>query len=78
YATMTLFDGYEPITFTDGMKMRIHIPKFNLLNGLYFFRVALEDDTGLLPYHVATSPFISVLNQRRELGIFHMEHKWEI
>lgn len=78
YATMTLFDGYEPVTFRDGMKMRIHIPRFNLLNGLYFFRVALEDDTGLLPYHIATSPFITVLNQRRELGIVYMEHKWEI
>lgn len=78
YATMTQFDGYAPITFTDGMQVKIHIPKFNLLNGLYFFRVAIEDDTGLMPYDVATSPFISVLNQRRELGIFYMEHTWEL
>ncbi len=78
YATMTLFDGYDPVTFTDGMKLKIHLPGFNLLNGLYYFRIALEDDTGLLPYHIMSSPMISVLNQRRELGIFYMEHRWEL
>ncbi|MBA4372460.1 MAG: ABC transporter ATP-binding protein [Thermodesulfovibrio sp.] len=78
YATGTHFDGYQPITFRDGMHMRIGLPHFCLLNGLYFFSVALADDTGLHPYHVASSPHISVLNQKRELGIFHMEHTWEI
>jgi len=78
YATGTHFDDFQPITFRDGMKMRIHLPGFNLLNGIYFFRVALEDDTGLHPYHIVSSPHISVLNQRRELGMFYLEHKWEI
>jgi ABC-type multidrug transport system ATPase subunit len=78
FATGTHFDDFQPISFYDGMKMRIGLPRFSLLNGLYFFRIGLLDDTGLHPYHTLDSPHISVLNQRRELGIFYLEHTWEI
>lgn len=78
FATGTHFDDFQPISFYDGMKMRIGLPRFSLLNGLYFFRIVLLDDTGLHPYHILDSPPISVLNRRRELGIFYLEHTWEI
>ncbi len=78
FATGTHFDKHEAFRFRDGMKLRILFPCLNLLNGIYFFRVALADETGLHGYHtISTQPF-TVQTQMKELGMFFVDHRWEI
>lgn len=78
FGTATHFDHYEPVQLYDGMEVKIFFPSFTLLNGIYYFRVAVADDTGLHPYHTVSSPPFSVETQMKELGISYVEHSWKI
>lgn len=78
FATATHFDGYKPIMLDKEKECVIIFPFFNLLNGLYYFRAAVLDDTALHTYDVALSSKVAVQNGRRDMGIFFMEHKWQL
>lgn len=78
FATSTHFDGLAPITFTGDMEITVLFPSFNLLNGVYFFRAAVLDLTGLHLFDTAGSQVVSVHKERRELGMFHLEHQWRL
>lgn len=78
FGTATHFDSYEPIPFFDGMEVKIFFPSCVLLNGIYYFRAALADDTGLHPYHTLSSRPFYVNNQMKDLGVFYLKHMWEI
>jgi homopolymeric O-antigen transport system ATP-binding protein len=78
FGTATHFDHHGPVSFIDGMEVTIFFPSLTLLNGIYYFRAALADDTGLHAYHTVSSSPFSVQTQRKELGVSYLEHSWEI
>lgn len=78
FATSTHFDGLRPIRFKDEMELEVFFPSFNLLNGVYFFRVAALDLTGLHLYDTASSPPFSVQKEKRELGMVLLDHEWRL
>jgi len=78
FATTTHFDKHESLTLTNDLEIRIVFPSFPLLNGIYFFRVTVADETALIQFDTASSTFFSVFNSRKELGMFFLEHTWEL
>lgn len=78
FATSTHFDGLRPISFSGDMEVKVFFPSFNLLNGVYFFRAAVLDLTGLHLYCTAGSPPLAVHKERRELGMFLLDHQWRL
>lgn len=78
FATTTCFDKYESLKLTNDMEIGVAFPSLPLLNGVYYFRVSVADETALVPYDTASSHFFSVFNSRKELGMFFLEHTWEL
>lgn len=78
FATSTHFDGLNPITFADETEMKVFFPSLNLLNGIYFFRVAALDPTGLHLFDTAGSPTFAVRKENRELGMVLIDHEWRL
>ncbi|MEJ2684283.1 MAG: ABC transporter ATP-binding protein [Candidatus Sulfobium sp.] len=78
FGTATHFDGHGPVSFIDGMEVKIFFPSLALLNGIYYFRASVADDTGLHPYHTLSSPPFAVQSQMKELGVTYLEHSWKV
>lgn len=78
FATSTHFDGLRPITFAGEMELKVFFPSFNLLNGVYFFRAAILDLSGLHLFDTAGSQPVAVQKERRELGMFLLNHEWRV
>jgi len=78
FATSTHYDGLRPINFSGEMEISVLFPSFNLLNGAYLFRAAILDLTGLHLYDTASSPPVAVIKERKEHGMFLLEHRWHL
>lgn len=78
FATSTHYDGMPSILFSGETEIKVLFPSFNLLNGIYFFRAAVLDLTGLHLHDTASSSPVAVHKERKEHGMFFLNHEWRL
>ena len=77
--TTTLMDGIAPYQGTSQGRVSVKFPKFPLLSGHYKWRVAINDDKGLITYVEARElcPF-RVQDDFKAVGLFNLCREWEV
>ena len=77
--TTTLMEGISPYIPSRQGKVEIFFPKIKLLAGIYKFRVAINDDTGMgvLCEAVPVCKF-RVVDKFKSVGIVNLDRKWEV
>jgi ABC-type polysaccharide/polyol phosphate transport system ATPase subunit len=78
FGTSTLRDKIKKFNFSNNMEVIVNFPKIQLLNGKYFFIIALMDENGLHVYHLDQSVKLSINNQGNEAGLVNLAREWHI
>ncbi len=77
--TTTLMEGIEPIEPSDCGEVLVNFPTLNLLSGYYFWRVAVNDKTGLTILAEAKNVCeFRVKDDFRSVGLVDLERTWRI
>ncbi|WKZ85927.1 ABC transporter ATP-binding protein [Ralstonia pickettii] len=75
----TLMDGYSPHPSSQQGEFTVTFPNFPLLSGSYKWRVAINDEGGLVVHAEAKDvcPF-RVVDDFNSVGLIHLDRRWDV
>ena len=76
FGTGTHLEGMQPIHFKEEQEFQIRLKPLTLLSGKYSLLIAVSDESGLHIYDEQRLKTFTIKNDRKELGMFYMEHEW--
>lgn len=76
FGTMTHFDGYAPIPYSDNQEFSLVLPKNPLLTGTYKIMAVVGDEHAIHPYDIKYSRPFTVSSKCKEFGMTYIEHTW--
>lgn len=77
YGTNTFIEDYRSRSISGKGKIKVHIPKLNLINGTYFLDIAAHKRDGYpFDYHHFQYTF-KVTSTFKDVGIARIPHQWE-
>lgn len=77
--TTTLMEGLEPFAPSDGGTVTVDFPNFNLLSGYYYWRVAVNDKSGLTILTEAKNVCeFRVKDNFSSVGVVNLDRSWRI
>ncbi len=77
YGTNTFIEDFKSKHISGNGRIKVHIPKLNLINGTYFLDIAVHKRDGYpFDYHHFQYTF-RVTSTHKDVGIARIQHQWE-